>query len=76
MAAGILRRRPWLEPWYDWGSYGWGRLDEKGENSAACERAWRVELEWFGLKILVVVGLQPPIDPRLNSDEKGSADAI
>lgn len=43
-----------LEPHYDWGRYGWERLDGKGEGEGR-----HIQLEWLGIKLSVVVGRRP-----------------
>jgi hypothetical protein len=55
----IKRALASIEPWYDWGGiFFWERLDGRGEDNAACH----FELEWLGLKMLIVVGRTPAID--------------
>lgn len=44
-----------IEPWYDWGPFGWQRLDDRG-----CGDGHRFEVEFLGLKLLIVVGRTPP----------------
>jgi len=50
----IARALAALEPRYDWGAYGWERLDGNGEGEGR-----HIQLEWLGLKISVVVGRRP-----------------
>lgn len=52
----FARVREALEPNYDWGAYGWERLDGRGEGEGR-----HVQLEWFGLKLSIVIGRRPPI---------------
>lgn len=68
MIKRILRRWPWLEPWYDWGGFTWERLDGRGEGDV--DDAGRFELEWLGLKILLIVGRQPAIRPFCGQGEE------
>lgn len=43
-----------IEPWYDWGSSMFERLDGEGEGDGRF-----FSLEWFGLHITVFYGRQP-----------------
>lgn len=54
--ATIAKIREAIEPWYDWGPFGWQRLDGLGEGFG-----WYFEAEWLGLKMLIIVGRTPPI---------------
>jgi len=46
-----------LEPDYDWGPYGWERLDGEGEGEARS-----LQVEWLGIKISIAVGRRPNKD--------------
>jgi len=50
-AKSLLRT---LEPDYDFGPYGWERLDGEGEGEGR-----HIQLEWLGLKISIAVGRRP-----------------
>lgn len=43
-----------IEPHYDWGKYGWDRLDGTAEGWGR-----HIQIEWLGLKMSLAVGRQP-----------------
>ena len=52
----IARALAAVEPMYNWGTWYWERLDERGEGYGRY-----FELEFFGLKLVIAVGRTPPV---------------